>query len=231
MPTSSRFFLSSILCLFSFKKFNTHADAFLTTYPTVSTASTAFINSNNNNKRNEIKTTNKMYFDFHDDPIVIPQEKYDAVLEWAFDSTPDKPPLAIQSSKLGHGHGLYATQPLSANNVVFTIPSHKCLTLEASKSHPTLGKALATLEEDLDEEFGSIAVLSAFLASEMLREHCAEWEEDPSLSGPYSPYISILPSGRAVSQQDHVLWWSEKEVNTLFEGKKPETATATTSTI
>lgn len=68
------------------------------------------------------------------------------------------------------------------------------------------------------EEFGPIAILSAFLASEMLREQCAEWEEDISLCGPYGPYISILPSGRAVSQQDHVLWWSEKEVNDLFKG-------------
>lgn len=159
-----------------------------------------------------------MFFDFHDEPIVIPQEKYNAVLDWAFENITGKPPLTIQKSKAGHGHGLYATQPILENTVAFTIPAEKCLTLDGAKSHPTLGNSLEIMEDDLGEEFGPIAILSAFLASENLREQCAEWEEDPSLCGSYGPYISTLPSGRAVSQQDHVLWWSEKEVNDLFKG-------------
>jgi hypothetical protein len=157
-----------------------------------------------------------MFFDFHDDPIVIPQEKYDAVLKWAFDGE-DKP-LIIQKSQLGHGHGVYTTQSIAPGTVLFTIPHDKCLSLQAAKSHPTLGKSLTTMDDDLGEEFGPIAVLSSFLASELLREQCAEWEEDDSLSGPYKDYLSILPSGRGVSEQDHVLWWSEKEVGDLFQG-------------
>ena len=123
-----------------------------------------------------------MYFDFQDDPIIIPQEKYEAVIDWAFEGEESKPSLAIHKSQLGHGHGLFTTQPLLANSVAFIIPSEKCLTLQASKTHPTLGSSLVTMEEELDEEFGPVAILSAFLASEMLREQCAEWEEDPSLS-------------------------------------------------
>lgn len=165
-------------------------------------------------QRNEIHSR-KMFFDFHDDPIVIPDEKYDSVLDWAFESTP---PLAIRKSQLGHGHGLFATQGINADSIVFKIPREKCLTLQEAKSHPTLGKSLAIMEDDLGEEFGPIAILSAYLASEMLREDCAEWEEDESLRGDYGPYVSILPTGRAVSEQDHVLWWSEKEVNDLFKG-------------
>ena len=156
-----------------------------------------------------------MFLDFNDGPIIISQEKYNAVLKWAFENTP---PLTIQKSGAGHGHGLYLLQSVPPKRTIFTIPAEKCLTLQDSKSHPTLGESLAIMEDDLGDEFGPIAILSAYLASEMLREQCAEWEEDPSLKGSHGPFIDILPTGRAVSQQDHVLWWSEKEVNDLFTG-------------
>lgn len=162
-----------------------------------------------------------MFFDFNDDPIMIPQEKYDAVLDWAFDNTPNstnKPPMEIKKSKVGHGHGLFAKKKANVDSILFTIPNSKCLTLQGAKSHPTLGESLTVMEDDLGEEFGPIAILSAYLASEMLREQCAEWEEDPSLSGPFGTYVSILPTGRAVSQQDHVLWWSDREVDELLKG-------------
>lgn len=168
----------------------------------------------------------RMYFDFNDEPIMIPQEKYDQVLDWAFEDS-NKPPLTIKKSDIGHGNGLYATKSFDLNNVVFTIAQNKCLSLQDAKSHPTLGKTLSIMEEDLGEEFGPVAVLSSFLAGEFLREQCAEWEEDPSLSGLYGPYLATLPTGRAVSQQDHVLWWNEKEVDDLFQdGAAHEKATA-----
>jgi hypothetical protein len=156
----------------------------------------------------------QMYFDFQDDPIVIPQENYDKLLQ----STLPDSNLCIAKSKVGHGHGLYTTKPLAAKSTAFVIPLAKCITLDNVRSHPDLGKVLTIMLEDLGEEEGPIASLSAFLASEMLREQCAEWEEDPSLSGPYADYIHILPTGRAVSEQDHVLWWSDEEVQRLFEG-------------
>lgn len=155
-----------------------------------------------------------MYFDFEDEPILIPQEKYDALLQ----STLPDTQVSISKSTIGHGHGLYTAIPLPANTIAFTIPLEKCITLENVRSHPDLGRVLTIMQEDLGDEEGPIASLSAFLASEMLREQCAEWEEDLSLSGPYSEYIKILPSGRAVSEQDHVLWWSNEEVERLFQG-------------
>jgi len=72
------------------------------------------------------------------------------------------------------------------------------------------------MQDDLGDDEGPIASLSAFLASEILREQCADWEEDPSLSGPWAHYVKVLPTGRAVSEQDHVLWWKEEEVHKLF---------------
>ncbi len=185
--------------------------------PSLLCQKTAFADNNvNRESGNSNNIQRHMYFDFHDDPIVIPQEKYDAVLKWAFDGE-DKH-LIIQKSKLGHGHGLFARKNISAGTVLFTIPHDKCLSLQAAKSHPTLGESLTTMDDDLGEEFGPVAVLSSFLASELLREQCAEWEEDESLSGPYKDYLSILPSGRGMSEQDHVLWWSQKEVDDLFQG-------------
>jgi hypothetical protein len=158
----------------------------------------------------------QMYFDFQDDPIVIPQEHYNSLLQSTLPVSHRD--LFIAKSKLGHGHGLYTAIPLAAKSVVFVIPLSKCITLDDVRSHPDLGKVLTIMQEDLGEEEGAIASLSAFLASEMLREQCAEWEEDPSLSGPFADYIKILPTGRAVSEQDHVLWWSDEEVERLFGG-------------
>ena len=173
----------------------------------------AFVPSKNPN-RLKSKTKASLYFDFHDDPILIPQDNYDTLLQ----STLPDSKLTIQKSKIGHGHGLYTTTALAANTIAFKIPVEKCITLDDVRSQPDLGEVLTIMQNDLGDEEGPIASLSAFLANEMLREQCAEWEEDPSLSGHYADYIKILPTGRAVSQQDHVLWWSDEEVERLFQG-------------
>jgi len=180
------------------------------------TTSTTRTTTTNENANHKVHTSSslRMYFDFEDEPILIPQEKYDALLQ----STLPDTQVSISKSTIGHGHGLYTAIPLPANTIAFTIPLEKCFTLENVRSHPDLGRVLTIMQEDLGDEEGPIASLSAFLASEMLREQCAEWEEDLSLSGPYSEYIKILPSGRAVSEQDHVLWWSNEEVERLFQG-------------
>lgn len=207
MPPSSRsraFITTISFHLFLKEKFT--ADAFFATWSRSNTV------------------TPQMYFDFHDDPIVIQQERYDALLDWVF--CVNKPPLAIKKSQIGHGHGLFATQNLLKGDVAFKIPKEKCLHLQACLDHPTLGKALATMEGDLEEDFASIVTLSAFLASEMLKEQCAEWEEEPTLGSSFGPYVSILPKGRGVSEQDHVLWWSKKEVNDIFDGASLEKALA-----
>eukprot|EP00554_Chaetoceros_debilis_P000657 CAMPEP_0194086662 /NCGR_PEP_ID=MMETSP0149-20130528/21987_1 /TAXON_ID=122233 /ORGANISM="Chaetoceros debilis, Strain MM31A-1" /LENGTH=290 /DNA_ID=CAMNT_0038769801 /DNA_START=279 /DNA_END=1151 /DNA_ORIENTATION=+ len=155
-----------------------------------------------------------MYFDFADDPILIEQNKYDNLLTNTIPSTM----LQIARSTVGHGHGLYCRSSVSAGSTICTIPLEKCITLEDVRSHPELGRVLGIMQDDLEEEEGPTASMAAYLASEMLREQCAEWEEDPSLSGPHADYINILPTGRAVSQQDHVLWWSDEDVERLFEG-------------
>ena len=156
-----------------------------------------------------------MYFDFKDDPIIIPEETYDQVLE---STLPGCTTLSIRKSVIGHGHGLFSRTSFLPESEAFTIPAQKCITLNDVKNHPDLGEVLTIMIDDLGEEEGPLASLAAFLASEMLREQCAEWEEDPSLSGPYADYIKCLPTGRAVSEQDHVLWWSHDEVSRLFEG-------------
>lgn len=170
---------------------------------------------NHQNDASSTSTRMPMYFDFKDDPIVIPQENYDRVLE---STLPDCSSLSIRKSAIGHGHGLFARTSFPPDSVAFTIPAEKCITLDNVRSHPDLGKVLSIMIDDLGDEEGPIATLAAFLAGEMLREQCAEWEEDPSLSGKYTDYIKCLPTGRAVSEQDHILWWSDDEVTRLFEG-------------
>lgn len=159
----------------------------------------------------------QLYFDFKDDPIIIDQARYDELLDWAFDDSSTKPPLQIQPSKIGHGRGLFATKDIKKDSVIFRMKDSKCLTLENSQTHKTLGEKIGLIAKELGDEEGSIAALAAYLASEMLREQCAEWEEDESLKGNYSPYMAILPSGRGVSEQDHVLWWSDAEVERIFK--------------
>lgn len=167
-------------------------------------------------RTNEMSTTTTlpMYFDFADDPILIEQHNYDNLLTNTIPSSM----LQIARSTVGHGHGLYCRSSVSAGSTIFTIPLEKCITLEDVRSHPELGRVLGIMQDDLEEEEGPTASMAAYLASEMLREQCAEWEEDPSLSGPHADYIKILPTGRAVSQQDHVLWWSDEDVERLLEG-------------
>jgi hypothetical protein len=163
-------------------------------------------------------TSLQMYFDFQDDPIHIPQEYYENLLQ----NTLPTAPIQIRKSEVGHGYGLFCTKDVPSDTILFTVPKEKCITLDDVRSHTDLGKVLTIMQDDAAEGegriFGNIASLSAFLASEWLMEECAEWEEDPSLAGKYGPYLKILPSGRGVSEQDHILWWKHDELTTIFKG-------------
>lgn len=162
-------------------------------------------------------TSLHMFFNFQDDPILIPQQHYDNLIQCNL----PKAPIEIRKSELGHGYGLYCTQDVPSGSTLFTVPKEQCITLDDVRSHPDLGKVLTIMQDDAAEGegriFGNIASLSAYLASEWLMEECAEWEEDPSLAGKYGPYLKTLPSGRGVSEQDHILWWKEDELNTIFK--------------
>lgn len=158
-----------------------------------------------------------MFFDFNDDPIHIPQQDYDNLVQSILPSAPIK----IQKSNIGHGYGLFCTKDVDSDSTLFTIPSGQCITLDDVRSHPDLGKVLTIMQEEAAEDegriFGNIASLSAYLASEWLREQCAEWEEDTLLASKHGPYLKILPSGRGVSEQDHILWWKAEEVQNIFK--------------
>jgi len=150
------------------------------------------------------------------DPFVIPQERYDDLIEWALSDSPSN--VAIKPSNSGFGYGLYSTAPAADNSILFEVPHVKCITLQEAWKHPYLGKHLKIMSDEGGPEEGSISALSAFLSSEVLREQSADWEEDETLQSRYRPYLRCLPSGRGVSGQDHVLWWTNEEVESMFQG-------------
>ena len=109
------------------------------------------------------------------------------------------------------GCGLFASKSAKAGDVVFIIPSSKCIALSSATGDQDFGQAFERLAKD-GGPGGRKAALAGFVAKEILlnkySDHPSKWES----------YLNLLPW--QTDKQDHFLWWSDEEIEDhLFESK------------
>lgn len=133
-------------------------------------------------------------------------ESYGKLLNWLDTSFSDSyvnPSVKISPSPMG-GHGAFATADIEEGDMLFSIPREACITSSVVLNDEDTGKAFQTLIKNAGP--GSFTVS---LAGYLAKEYLCYIEGKDALFG---PYLATLPWKRNINGQEHVLFWSNDEV-------------------
>lgn len=107
------------------------------------------------------------------------------------------------STYSGGGQGLFVTQNVAKGEVLLTIPESNIISVDNAWHDDVWGDAFCYLSDE-GGAAGKMASLAGFIAKEMLKAKESYWY----------PYLSMLP--KQSSDLDHVLWWSDDDIDTLL---------------
>ena len=135
--------------------------------------------------------------------------RYAPLLSWLDSCGATIGPVRLGKSVVGAGAGAFATEALDENALLFSVPETACVTLYDACGDADVGKSLARLTAT--GQGGATVALAGIIAKEWLCE---------GANGPRGPYLAMLPWNAAwppegEQEQEHVLWWSEAQVDRL----------------
>ena len=146
--------------------------------------------------------------------------KYDALMEWlrGMGATLNSK-LQIRPSTRGGGFGAFVTEAVQPQEVLFTIPRAACVTLSNALQDPNCGSAFQQLIDKAGPGANTV-VLAGFLAQERLLNALYDADQDRSAedSSAFGPYLATLPWERGVNNQEHMLFWSDADVDRYLAG-------------
>ena len=118
-------------------------------------------------------------------------------------------PICLDKSSCGDGFGAFTSREVEEGEQLFAVPAVACISMYDACGDPDVGEALAQLI--VKGEGGATVALAGGIAKEWL---CTKDE------GPRGPYLAMLPweaewPPEGEQEQEHVLWWSEAQVDDL----------------
>ena len=140
------------------------------------------------------------------------KSREDILLDWATATTTTIAASSVHIAPSAYGGcGLFASKSAKAGDLLFVVPSSKCIALSSATGDQDFGQAFERLAND-GGPGGRKAALAGFVAKEILlnkhSDHPSKWES----------YLNLLPW--QIDKQDHFLWWSDEEIEDhLFESK------------
>lgn len=131
----------------------------------------------------------------------------EALLGWLRQSGAYIGPIDIRTSQCGDGAGAFLTRPVPDGEPLFAVPRTACVSTDNAEMDPDCGKHFAALRQHGGDGGAGVA-LAGFVAKSWLCSGSA---------GLYGSYLSSLPWA-ASPNQDHVIWWTDEEVEQLLGG-------------
>lgn len=120
------------------------------------------------------------------------------------------PKFCIERSGLG-GYGGFANSPIQENELLLRIPRECCVTYEDALFDPESGEEFQLIKQQRVPSWGMV-LIAGWIAKEYLLAN--EYATTKHL-----PYFKSIPWTQEPGLgQDHVLFWSDKEVETLLGG-------------
>lgn len=144
-------------------------------------------------------------------------KKYDSLVEWLQQSKEAEisSKIMIQPSSRGGGYGAFVTSPVEQDELLFRIPRSACITMEDAMTDEACGKMFKTLIDKAGPG-GNTVVMAGFMAKEQLKAlHDAEEGKETSSFG---PYLATLPWERGVNNQEHIIFWSDEDIESYLKG-------------
>jgi SET domain len=135
--------------------------------------------------------------------------KYANMLDWlkADEATFISDAIALKESTRGGGYGAFLTAPVQQGEVLFQIPRTKCITLQNVVGDDKCGKLFTALMEKAGPG-GNTVAMAGYIAKERLQMERSA----------YAPYLATLPWARGVNKQEHILYWTDEQIEELLPG-------------
>jgi SET domain len=146
--------------------------------------------------------------------------KYDALLDWLRSKQADiSSKIDLQPSSNGGGYGAFVTELVEEGELLFTVPRQACITLTDAMDDATRGAAFSKLI-DRAGPGGNTVVMAGFMAREYLRslEHDTRPQATLSENSSFGPYLATLPWVQGVNNQEHILYWTDDDVESNLKG-------------
>lgn len=161
-----------------------------------------------------------------DREAVPAREKYDRLLSWleSKGATINRKVSLQPSNRVGGGYGAFVSEAADEGEVLFTIPRDACITLSDALNDKSCGTSLKQLIEKAGPGASTVA-LAGYVARERLKalhDQHLDAASDSSDRGEetqsYAPYLETLPWGRGVNNQEHILFWTQDEIEEYLTG-------------
>ena len=161
--------------------------------------------------------------------------QYINLIEWLKQNptTYISPKFSVQPSTLG-GYGGFVTSSLKCNELIFQIPRTCCVTYEDVLSDPDCGREFRALIKDKRIPSWGMILLAGWIAKEYLlgkeyEQYEATTKNIASSSMNNSDnverrgikhwaYLQSVPWKKGELDQNHVIFWSDDEVESLLKG-------------
>lgn len=145
---------------------------------------------------------------------LAPTNKYENLLDWLSSAKHAEisAKIELRPSTRGGGYGAFLTASVDQDELLFTIPRDACITLADATGDKQCGELFQKLIDKAGPG-GNTVAMAGFIAKERLKSLKSEEAEND-----YGPYLATLPWERGVNNQDHVLYWSDEELETLLAG-------------
>lgn len=148
-----------------------------------------------------------------DDSACTVPEKYAKLLNWMREQGSEiHESIVIRPSELGGGYGAFVSQAVSENELLFTVPRQACVTVSNALTDEVCGSAFQKIIDKAGPG-GNTVVLAGFLARERIRQL-----DDQASRGNFEPYLDLLPWERGQNDQEHILFWSDEDIERLLKG-------------
>ena len=137
----------------------------------------------------------------------VDKSKYDALITWLRSKDADvSDKIFIRQSSFGNGCGAFVSEEVNEGDLLFSVPRDACVTMEDVTTDPACGKSFSLAIEEVGPG-GNTVVMAAYLAKEYLLSLEREVE--------FGPYLQTLPWERGINNQEHVLFWSDRDIDAL----------------
>lgn len=124
--------------------------------------------------------------------------------------------IVIQESSRGGGFGAAVAANVAKDELLFCIPRTACVTLKNVKDDAQCGEAFQKLMEKSGPG-GNTVCMAGLLAKEYLVSMQQD-NNDSQRDTKWEPYLATLPWKRGINNQEHVLYWSEEDVESFLKG-------------
>lgn len=185
-------------------------------------ASTAFLLLREGRKTTTTTTTSRRFLSTTTTTATddVTAQKYADLLAWLQETKGGElnDSIELKPSTRGGGFGAFVTSDVPKDSLLFSVPRKACFTSDDAVTDEACGEAFRKVIEKAGPG-GNTVVMAGYMAKEWLKA-IEDLDNGRNLAetSKFGPYLRTLPWERGVNSQEHILFWSDDEVETRLKG-------------